>query len=112
MLHHNLCTLDVNSQVRFCIYHALDYVNESRILEQYGDEMGMAALEWLDIFDSVYRHSQWMSDEEWFMDMTSRVEDKWSSQRLSSPGGSRSNLPAVESDWWQDNAQVLVPPSD
>ena len=88
MLYHNLCSLDVNSQVRFCIYHVVDYVNEANILQQYGDEMGMAALEWLDIFESDYRHSQWMSDEEWFTDMTSRVVDKWSSQRLSSTGGS------------------------
>ena len=61
--------------------------------------MGMAALEWLDIFDNVYRHCQWMCDEEWFVDMTSRVTDKWS------------NLPTVKSDWWQDNAQTLTPPN-
>ena len=89
---HNLCTLDVRDQVRFCLYYALDFVNEAEIMEQYGEEMGISGLEWIDIFDHGYRCSQWMGSEEWFDDMTTRVVDKWPSQGLISFGGRSSIL--------------------
>ena len=109
---HNLCTLDVRDQVRFCLYYALDFVNEAEIMEQYGREMGLGGLEWIDIFDHGYRHSQWMANEEWFECMSTRVIDKLTSQGLSSYGGRSSVLPLVESEWWQDKAHVKTPPSD
>ena len=109
---HNLCTLSVNDQVRFCLYYALDFVNEAEILEQYGEEMGLGGLEWVDIFDHGYRHSQWMVNEEWLDDMTARVIDKWTSQGLSSHGGRSSVLPLVESEGGRTKAHVISPPSD
>ena len=36
-------------QSRYCLYHALDLVDEGCVLEQYGNEMGLAALELVDI---------------------------------------------------------------
>ena len=87
-------------QVLFCLYYALDFVNEAEIMEQYGEEMGMGRLELIDIFDHGYRLSQWMGSEEWFNDMTTRVVDKWASQGLSSFGGRSSVLPPVESEGW------------
>ena len=81
---HNLCTLDVGNQVCFCLYYTLDFVNEAEIMEQYGAEMGLGGLEWVDIFDYGYRRSQWMSNEEWFNDMIPRVIEKWVSVASSS----------------------------
>ena len=61
----------------------LDFVDEAAIMEQYGNEVGLAALEWCDVFDTEYRHSTWIADEEWFTDVTSLVVDKWTSPGLS-----------------------------
>ena len=77
---HNLCSLHASDQVRFCVYFALDFVDEASILEQYGNEVGLAAFEWLDIFDPDYRHSTWIGGEEWFTTVTPLVLDKWTSQ--------------------------------
>ena len=101
---HNLCMLDVKDQVRFCLFYALDFVNEVEIMEQYGKDMGLGGLEWVDVFDHGYRRSQWMANEEWFDDMTARVVNKWTSQGLSSFGGRSSVLPPVESESWQDKS--------
>ena len=43
---HNLCSMHALDQVRFCIYFALDFVDEAAIMEQYGNEVGLAAFEW------------------------------------------------------------------
>ena len=77
---HNLCSLHVSDQVRVCIYFALDFVDEAAILEQYGNDVGLAAFEWLDIFDPDYRHYTWIGGEEWITDVTLLVLDKWTSQ--------------------------------
>ena len=54
--------------------------NLCSLLEQYGNEVGFAAFEWLDIFDSDYRHSTWIGGEEWVTTVTPLVLDKWTSQ--------------------------------
>ena len=92
---HNLCTLDVGDQGRFCLYYALDFVNEAEIMEQYGTEMGLGGLEWINIFDYGYRHSQWMSNEEWFNDMVSRVTDKLKLISVSSSSTISSSSPSI-----------------
>ena len=76
---HNLCSLHALDQVRFCIYFALNFIDESNVMEQYGNEVGLGALEWVDVFDSDYRRSTWMCSEEWFNDMVAIVFDKWTS---------------------------------
>ena len=76
-LMHNLCNMHALDRVRFCIYFALDFVDEAAIMEQYGNEVGLAALEWCDVFDPEYRRTTWIADEEWFTDVTSLVVDKW-----------------------------------
>ena len=48
-------------------------------MEQYGNEVGLAALEWLDIFDPNYRHSTWIGAEEWLVDVITLILDKWTS---------------------------------
>ena len=58
---------------------ALDFVDEAAIMEQYGSEVGLAALEWCDVFDPEYRCTTWIADEEWFTDVTSLIVDKWTS---------------------------------
>ena len=75
----SLCNMHALDQVRFCIYFALNFVDEAAIMEQYGNEVGLAALEWCDVFDSEYRRTTWIADEEWFTDVTSLVVDKWTS---------------------------------
>ena len=77
---HNLCNLQALDRVRFCLYYALDFVNESGIMEQYGNEVGLAGLEWVDVFDPAYRRSTWLYSEEWSTDVTALVLDKWTSQ--------------------------------
>ena len=66
-------------RVRFCIYFTLDFVAEAAIMEQYGNEVGLGALDWCDVFDQEYRRTSWIADEEWFADVTSLVVDKWTS---------------------------------
>ena len=44
-LMHNLC----NKPINYCIYFALNFVDEAAIMEPYGNEVGLAALEWLNI---------------------------------------------------------------
>ena len=61
------------------IEFALDFVDEAAIMEQYGNEVGLAALEWCDVFDPEYRRTTWIADEECFTDVTSLVVDKWTS---------------------------------
>ena len=56
---HHLCSLHASDQVHFCIYFTLDFVDEAAILEQYGNEIGLAAFEWLDVLEPDYRHSTW-----------------------------------------------------
>ena len=46
------------------IEFALDYVDEAAITEQYGNKVGLAALEWCDVFDPEYRRTTWIADEE------------------------------------------------
>ena len=73
---HNLCNMHALDQVRFCIYFALNFVDEAAIMEQYGNEVGLAALEWCDVFDPEYRRFTW---KEWFNDVTNLILEKWSS---------------------------------
>ena len=63
-------------QVRFCIYFALDFVDEAAIMEQYGNEVGLAAFEWCNVLDPEYRRFTW---KEWFNDVTNLILEKWSS---------------------------------
>ena len=76
---HNLCNLHASDQVRFCIYFALDFVDEAAIMEQYGNEVGLAAFEWCNILDPDYRCSNWIGDEEWIGEVTLLVLEKWTS---------------------------------
>ena len=78
-LMHNLCNMHALDRVRFCIYFVLDFVDEAVIMEHYGNEVGLAALEWWDVFDPEYRHTTWIPDIEWFTDVTSLIIDKWTS---------------------------------
>ena len=76
---HNLCNMHALEQVRFCIYFALDFVDEAAIMEQYGNEVGLVAFEWCDVLDPEYRRSTWIGGEEWFADVSSLIVDKWTS---------------------------------
>ena len=73
---HNLCSMHALDQVCFCIYFALDFVDEAAIMEQYGNEVGLAAFEWCDVLDPEYRRFTW---KEWFNDVTNLILEKWSS---------------------------------
>ena len=77
---HNLCNMHALDQVRFCIYFAHDFVDEAAIMEQYGNEVGLAALEWCEVMEPDYRRSTWIGDEEWLADVSNLVYDKWTSQ--------------------------------
>ena len=72
------CMLLIKSAFVYIL--SLNFVDEASILEQYGNEVGLAAFEWLDIFDPDYRHSTWIGGEEWVTAVTSLVLDKWTSQ--------------------------------
>ena len=69
-LMHNLCNMHVLDRVCFCIYFALDFFDEAAIIEQYGNEVGLAAFEWCDVLDLEYRRTTW---KEWFTYVTSRT---------------------------------------
>ena len=47
-LMHNLCNLHALDQIRFCLYFALNFIDEGNVMEQYGEEVGLAALEWVE----------------------------------------------------------------
>ena len=72
-----VCMLLIKSA--FCIYFALDFVDVAVIMEQYGNEVDLAAFEWLDIFNPDSRHSTWIGGEEWVTTVTLLVLDKWTS---------------------------------
>ena len=57
----------------------LDFVDEAVIMEQYRNEVGLAAFKWCDVLDPEYRRSSWIAEEEWFTDMTNLIVDKWTS---------------------------------
>ena len=42
---HNLC----NKPIHYCIYIVLNFVDKAAIMELYGNEVGLTALEWLNI---------------------------------------------------------------
>ena len=99
---HNSCSLHFSDQVHFWIYVALDSVDETTISEQYRNEVGLAAFEWLDIFYSDYRRSTWIGGEEWITDVSLLVLDKWTSGWLSSCGGRSGVLLLFEYMLWKD----------
>ena len=55
----------------------LYFVDKAAIMELYGNEIGMEALEWCDVFDPEYRRTTCIADEEWFTDVTGLIVDKW-----------------------------------
>ena len=57
----------------------LNFVDEAAIMEQYGNEVGLAAFEWCDVLDPEYRRFTWIGGEEWFNDVTNLILEKWSS---------------------------------
>ena len=69
---HDLCNMHALDQFAF-VY--LDFVIEAAIMEQYKNKVGLAALEWCDVFDPESRCTTWIADEEWFTDVTSRQMD-------------------------------------
>ena len=44
-LMYNLC----NKPIHYCIYIVLNFVDKAAIMELYGNEVGLTALEWLNI---------------------------------------------------------------
>ena len=50
----NLCIWGVKVQVKYCLYYALDYLNEAEFMEAYKNEVGSGGLEWPDIFYPGY----------------------------------------------------------
>ena len=41
----------------------LDFVDEAAIMEQYGNEVGLATFEWCDVLDPEYRRCTWIGGE-------------------------------------------------
>ena len=67
---HNVCQMTcVRSKVELCLIYALDRVEDSKVMESYAEQMGLAALEWLEVYDYDYRHNVWMRTESWKGDM-------------------------------------------
>ena len=75
--YHQLCLLDHEFQIRFCMYHALDKVNEIEVMEEYGEVVGIGGLEWVEIFDEKYRREDWMMTESWHNDVVGLVMQRW-----------------------------------
>ena len=101
-LMHNVCTLQKLDPIHYCIYFARDFVDEVVITEQYGTEVGLAALEWLDI------HTTDDPLEEWLTNVIALILDKWTSLWLSLYGGRSSVLPVFECMWWQDRCSCRL----
>ena len=76
---YDLCNLHAFDQIRICIYFSLHFFNEATHLEQNENDVGLAAFEWLGIFDPDYSHSTWVGGEEWITNLSLLVLDKWTS---------------------------------
>ena len=70
---HNLCSLDENVKIKFCLFYALDLVDDQKVMDEYGKAFGLALLEWPDILDSDFRHKTWMRTARWIEIMVNRL---------------------------------------
>ena len=69
----------------------------------WSNEVGLAALEWCDIFDPEYRRTTWIAEEEWFTDVTSRQMD-FPLSMIKGPASS----PCLNCVGWQDMSLTVV----
>ena len=75
---HNVCQMmSSRSKVEFCLNYALDRVEEDKVMETYAENMGLAALEWIDAYDYGYRCGIWMNSETWRKDMVDLVLERY-----------------------------------
>ena len=51
-------------RVRKCVY-AMERLDHDKVMESYAEEMGLAALEWIEAYDHEYKTRVWMKSEEW-----------------------------------------------
>ena len=75
-------------------------------MEHYGNEVGLAALEWCDVMEPDYRRSTLIGDDEWFSDVSNLVYDKWTSQSPSLSGDDQASSPWLNCVGWQDKSLV------
>ena len=69
-LTHNLCQmLDVRSRINYCLIYALDRVDDDAVMTTYAEQVGLAALEWIDAYDRDFRRGDWMNSEKWRSDI-------------------------------------------
>ena len=100
--------MDRTFQVRFCLYDALDKLDEVEIMEEYGNVVGLGGLEWIDIFDENYRRGEWMMTDEWTEHMIQMIVTQWTDHSYgegvpltndqSCPGGDSQLLSQVVAD--------------
>ena len=53
------------SKVEFCFVYAMERLDHDKVMESYAEEMGLAALEWIEAYDHEYKTRVWMKSEEW-----------------------------------------------
>ena len=68
-IYHNLCLQDETFRRFFCFHYALGLINEEEVLKEYNEAMGMATLDWDEIFDEDYRRNRWMNTDDWYKKM-------------------------------------------
>ena len=71
--------MDENVKIKFCLFYALDLVDDQKVKDEYGKAFGFATLEWLDILDSDFRHKTWMRTARWIEVVVNRlITNNWS----------------------------------
>ena len=76
--YHHLCLMDLQFQIQFCLYRALDKVKETDVMEEYGGLVGIGGLEWIEIFDEKYRREEWMMTPTWYGHVVGLIMQRWS----------------------------------
>lgn len=73
-LAHNLCQMNNQASiVEFCLIHALNRVEDDKVMETYAERMGLAALEWIEAYDYGYKRGIWMNSDSWKKDIVSLI---------------------------------------
>ena len=80
--HNVCCLLPIEHRIKLCFPYALQCLDETKVMESYGNKMGLASLEWLDVFDANYRRGTWMCSKEWWNDVLTLLIDSWPAEML------------------------------
>ena len=73
VLLHNLCSLNEDVKIKFCLFYALDLVDDQKVMEEYNQIVGLTLLEWPEILDLTYKYKTWMRTARWIEFMVNKL---------------------------------------